>query len=44
MVKDGEAGEDEIRRAERELDEVTQRQVGHVDEILKNKETELLEI
>lgn len=44
LVKDGEVGEDEGRRAERELDEITQRQVGHVDEILKHKEAELLEI
>lgn len=44
MIKDGEAGEDEVRRAERELEEITQRQVAHVDEILKHKETELLEI
>lgn len=44
MIKDGQAGEDEIRRAERELEEITQRQVGHVDEILKHKEAELLEI
>jgi ribosome recycling factor len=44
IVKDGETGEDEGRRAERELDEITHRQVGHVDEILKHKEAELLEV
>jgi ribosome recycling factor len=43
IVKDGETGEDEGRRAERELEEITHRQVGHVDEILKHKEDELLE-
>ncbi|HLV57460.1 MAG TPA: ribosome recycling factor, partial [Natronosporangium sp.] len=37
------AGEDEGRRAERELDELTHRQVAHIDEMLKHKETELLE-
>lgn len=44
IVKDGETGEDEGRRAERELEEITHRQVGHVDEILKHKEDELLEV
>lgn len=44
LVKDGEVGEDEGRRAERELEEITHRQVGHVDEILKHKEAELLEV
>jgi ribosome recycling factor len=43
IVKDGETGEDEGRRAERELEEITHRQVAHVDEILKHKEDELLE-
>ncbi|QSB13505.1 ribosome recycling factor [Natronosporangium hydrolyticum] len=44
LVKEGEVGEDEGRRAERELEEITHRQVGHVDEILKHKEAELLEV
>lgn len=44
IVRDSEAGEDEGRRAERNLDELTHRQVGHVDEILKHKEEELLEV
>jgi ribosome recycling factor len=44
IVKDGETGEDEGRRAERELEEITHRQVAHVDEILKHKEDELGEI
>jgi ribosome recycling factor len=43
IVKDGETGEDEGRRGERELEEITHRQVAHVDEILKHKEAELLE-
>jgi len=41
IVKDGETGEDEGRRAERELEEITHRQVAHVDEVLKHKEDEL---
>jgi ribosome recycling factor len=44
MVKDGEAGEDEVRRAERELQDLTDSYVGKIDDLLKHKETELLEI
>jgi ribosome recycling factor len=44
LVKDGEVGEDEGRRAEKELDDLTQRYVAHVDELVKHKETELLEV
>jgi ribosome recycling factor len=44
MVKDAEAGEDEVRRAERELQELTDSYVAKIDELLKHKETELLEI
>jgi ribosome recycling factor len=44
MVKSGEAGEDEVHRAERELDELTHTYVGQVDDLLKHKETELLEV
>ena len=44
MVKDAEAGEDEVRRAERELQELTDTYVAKIDELLKHKEAELLEI
>ncbi len=44
LVKDGEVGEDDGRRAEKELDDLTQRYVAHVDELVKHKETELLEV
>ena len=44
MVKAGDAGEDEVRRAERELDDLTHTYVGQVDELLKHKEAELLEV
>jgi ribosome recycling factor len=44
IVKDGEAGEDEGRRAEKELEDLTHKYVTHVDEIVKHKETELLEV
>lgn len=44
MQKEGEAGEDDIRRAEKHLDDVTHKQVEHIDEVLKHKEAELLEV
>jgi ribosome recycling factor len=44
LVKDGEVGEDEGRRAEKELDDVTHRYVASVDELVKHKEAELLEV
>ena len=44
LQKDGEAGEDDVRRAEKELEETTSRYVATVDEILKTKEAELLEV
>jgi ribosome recycling factor len=44
QVKNGEAGEDDGRRAERELDELTHSYIGQVDELLKHKEAELLEV
>lgn len=44
IVKDGEAGEDETGRAEKELETVTARYVAQVDELVKNKEAELLEV
>jgi ribosome recycling factor len=44
IARDGEAGEDDVRRAEKELEDITHRYVGHIDEILKHKEAELLEV
>ncbi|GIH72705.1 ribosome recycling factor [Sphaerimonospora thailandensis] len=44
MVKDGEAGEDEVHRAVKELDDLTQKHVAKIDELLKGKEAELLEV
>ncbi|MDG9706462.1 ribosome recycling factor [Streptomyces sp. DH37] len=43
-VKDGDIGEDEGRRAEKELDDTTAKYVTQVDELLKHKEAELLEV
>ena len=44
MVKAGDAGEDDVRRAQGELDELTHTYVAQVDELLKHKEAELLEV
>ena len=44
LVKDGDAGEDDGRRAEKELDDVTHRYVAVVDDLVKHKEAELLEV
>jgi len=44
LVKDGEVGEDEVRRAEKELEDTTAKYVAQVDELLKHKEAELLEV
>ncbi|GAA3765456.1 ribosome recycling factor [Streptomyces tremellae] len=44
LVKDGDVGEDEGRRAEKELDDTTTKYVAQVDELLKHKESELLEV
>lgn len=43
-VKAGEIGEDEGHRAQKELDALTQKYVGEIDELLKHKELELLEV
>jgi ribosome recycling factor len=44
LVKDGETGEDEGSRAEKELDALTKAHVDGIDELLKRKEAELLEV
>lgn len=44
MQKDGEVGEDDVRRAEKQLDEVTHKYSARVDDLLKHKEAELLEV
>ena len=44
LVKDGEVGEDEGVRGEKELDVTTKKYVDTVDELLKGKEAELLEV
>ena len=44
IAKDGEAGEDEVNRAEKELEALTKRHVDLVDQVLSHKESELLEV
>ncbi|MER8187418.1 ribosome recycling factor [Kitasatospora sp. NPDC094015] len=44
LVKDGEIGEDDGRRGEKELDDQTAKYVTQIDELLKHKEAELLEV
>ncbi len=43
-VKEGEVGEDEGVRGEKELENITHRFVAQVDELVKHKEAELLEV
>ena len=43
IQKDGEAGEDEVQAAEKELDKVTHKYVAQVDELVAKKEKELME-
>jgi ribosome recycling factor len=44
LVKDGEVGEDDGTRAEKELESLTHKYVAQVDELVKHKEAELLEV
>ena len=44
IKKDGEAGEDEVGRAEKDLDKSTASYVHQIDELVKHKEGELLEV
>ncbi|WP_433876512.1 ribosome recycling factor [Sinomonas atrocyanea] len=44
LVKDGEVGEDDGVRGEKELDVLTKKHVDAVDELVKRKESELLEV
>lgn len=44
LVKDKEIGEDEASRAEKALDEATKKHTDQIDDLLKGKEAELLEV
>jgi ribosome recycling factor len=43
-VKDGDVGEDEGARAEKELESLTKKHVDEIDAVLAHKESELLEV
>ncbi|MET0692825.1 MAG: ribosome recycling factor [Propionibacteriaceae bacterium] len=44
LVKDKEVGEDEVTRAEKQLDAATKKHTDEIDDVLKHKEAELLEV
>ena len=44
LAKNGDVGEDDARRAEKHLDDATHKYVTQIDEMLKHKEGELLEV
>ncbi len=44
MVKNSEVGEDDARRAEQELQKLTDIYIAQIDDLLKHKEAELLEV
>ena len=44
LARDGEVGEDEVVRAEKQLELLTKSHVEAIDELLKHKESELLDV
>jgi ribosome recycling factor len=44
LEKDGEIGKDDLSRGEKELEKITSDHVAKIDELLKHKEAELLEV
>jgi ribosome recycling factor len=44
LEKDGEVGQDDVTGAEKRLDGMTKKHTDAIDEMLKNKESELLEV
>lgn len=44
LQKDGDAGEDEVQAAEKDLDKITQKYVGQMDDLVAAKEKELMEV
>jgi len=44
MEKDGEVGQDDVTGAEKRLDAATKKHTDAIDDLLKNKEAELLEV
>lgn len=44
MVKDSEASKDEVHRAEERIQKITDKHIEEVDEVLKRKEAEVMEV
>lgn len=44
LAKDGEVGKDDVARGEKALQDITDKAVAHIDDMLKHKEAELLEV
>lgn len=44
LSRDGDAGEDDVARGEKQLDSSTRKHVAQIDEVLKHKEEEILEV
>jgi ribosome recycling factor len=44
LARDGEVGEDDVSRAEKELEGLTKKHVDLIDQLLAHKESELLEV
>jgi ribosome recycling factor len=44
LKKDGDVGEDDVDRAEKELEKLTTAFVNRIDDLLRHKEAELLEV
>jgi ribosome recycling factor len=44
LEKDGDVGKDDVTGAEKRLDSVTKTHTDAIDELLKHKESELLEV
>ncbi len=44
LEKDGEVGKDDVTGAEKRLDSITKKHTDEIDEMLKHKEAELLEV
>ena len=44
LEKDGEVGKDDVTGAEKKLDAITKKHTDAIDDMLKNKEAELLEV
>ena len=44
LVRNGDVGDDEERRAETQVQKLTDAHVGLIDELLKHKEAEIMEV